>query len=231
LLDPPSADAEVATALGLAFAALFFFTSFSFGLLIAQSVVEEKQSRVVELLVAAIPVRALLFGKVAGTTLLALGQVTLLLAVGLAGASMGGQSAAVTLLLHSGGWFLAFFVLGFSMLSCVWAAAGAMTARQEDLQATTAPIQILMMVPFFASVYITDPGRWLTVLSYIPFTAPLTMPRRLMLGDAAWWEPILAGLGMAATGFVLVAIATRLYEGALLRTANRSSLRAAWLKK
>jgi ABC-2 type transport system permease protein len=231
LLDPPPQDAQISFVLGIAFAMLFFFTSFGFGLLIAQSVVEEKQSRVVELLVAAVPVRLLLLGKVAGSTLLALGQVTLLLAVGLAGASIGGQSAAVSMLLHSGGWFLAFFALGFSMLSCLWAAAGAMTARQEDLQATTLPTQMLIMVPFFASVYVTDPGRWMTALSYIPFSAPLSMPRRLMLEDAAWWEPVIAGLGMVATGVVLVAIATRLYEGALLRTANRSSLRAAWAKK
>ncbi len=131
-------------------------------------------------------------------------------------------------MLHSGGWFLAFFVLGFGMLACVWAAAGAMTARQEDLQATTMPIQILILIPFFAGVYITDPGRWLTLLSYIPFSAPLSMPRRLLIGDAAWWEPILSTLGMVATGVVLVLIATRLYEGALLRTSSRTSLRTAW---
>src|SRR4051812_47403205 len=88
LLDPPPPNADVTLLLGIAFAGLFFLTSFSFGLMIAQSVVEEKQSRVVELLVAAIPVRLLLFGKVAGSILLALGQVTLLLAVGLAGASV-----------------------------------------------------------------------------------------------------------------------------------------------
>jgi ABC-2 type transport system permease protein len=170
----------------------------------------------------------LLVGKVAGSTLLALGQVALLLAAGLAGASAAGQSAATTLLLHSGGWFLLFFVLGFTMLACVWAAVGAMTSRQEDLQATTLPIQMLVILPFFASVYVVEPSRWLTALSYIPFSAPLSMPRRLMIGDAAWWEPLLAASGMAATGVVLVFAATRLYEGALLRTANRVSLRSAW---
>jgi ABC-2 type transport system permease protein len=228
LLDPPSANVEMSLALGFAFAGLFFITSFVFGLMIAQSVVEEKERRVVELLVAAIPVRLLLLGKVTGSTVLALGQVALLLAVGLAGASVAGQGTVVTLLLHSGGWFLVFFALGFSMLSCAWAATGAMTSRQEELQATTLPIQLLVSIPFFVSVYVTDPGRWLTALSYIPFSAPLSMPRRLMLGDAAWWEPILAALGMAVTGAVLVVIATRLYEGALLRTARRTSLRTAW---
>jgi ABC-2 type transport system permease protein len=229
LLDPPPSNEGVTQLLGLAFAGLFFLTTFSFGMMIAQSVVEEKQSRVVELLVAAIPVRLLLVGKVVGSALLAIGQVVLLLAVGLAGASAAGQSAAVTLLLHSGGWFLIFFALGFSMLSCLWAAAGALSSRPEDLQATTLPLQFVVMIPFFASVYVTEPGRWLTFLSYFPFSAPLSMPRRLMLGDAFWWEPILAALAVAATGVVLVLIATRLYEGALLRTGSRTSLRAAWL--
>lgn len=229
LLDPPPANAELSLLLGVAFAFLFFMTTFTFGLSIAQSVVEEKQSRVIELLVAAVPVRLLLVGKVVGTGLLALGQVLILLAVGLAGASVAGQSAAVSLLLHTGGWFLAFFVLGFGMLACVWAAAGALSARQEDLQATTAPLQILIGLPFFASVYITEAGPWLTALSYFPFSAPLSMPRRLLMDDAAIWEPVVAAGGVALTGAVLVALATRLYEGGLLRTSGRTSVRSAWL--
>jgi ABC-2 type transport system permease protein len=228
LLDPPAPNADIATGLGLAFSLLFFFTAFTFGLSIAQSVVEEKQSRVVELLVAAVPVRLILTGKVLGSTALALGQVVLLLAGGLAAATAAGASAAVSLLLHSGGWFLLFFALGFTMLSCLWAAAGAISARQEDLQSTTAPMQILLMAPFFASAYITSPGGWLTALSYFPLSAPLSMPRRLLLGDAAWWEPLLATAGIVATGAVLVLIATRLYGNALLRTGSKTSIRAAW---
>jgi ABC-2 type transport system permease protein len=227
-LDPSPPNEGIVIFLGLAFAGLFFMTSFGFGMLIAQSVVEEKQSRVVELLVAAIPVRTLLAGKVLGNTALALGQVVLLMAVGLASAAALGQSAVTTLLLHSGGWFLLFFVLGFAMLACLWAAAGALSARQEDLQATTTPMQVLIFVPFFASLYATDPGPWLTALSYIPFSAPLTMPRRLLLGDAAWWEPILSAAGILVTAALLVALAARIYQGALLRTGTRTSLRAAW---
>jgi ABC-2 type transport system permease protein len=231
LLDPPAPNSDIATGLGIAFSVLFFFTAFTYGLLIAQSVVEEKQSRVVELLVAAVPVRLILTGKVLGTTALALGQVVLLLAVGLAATASAGQAAAVSLLLHSGGWFLLFFVLGFTMLACLWAAAGAISARQEDLQSTTAPLQVLLMVPFFASAYVTSPGGWLTALSYFPLSAPLSMPRRLLLGDAHWWEPLLATAGILATGAVLVLIATRLYENSLLRTGSKTSLRAAWSRE
>lgn len=227
-LDPAPPNAGVVTFLGIAFAGLFFLTSFAFGMLIAQSVVEEKQSRIVEILVAAIPVRVLLAGKVLGNTALALGQVVALLAVGLAAAAVAGQSVVTTLLLHSGGWFLLFFVLGFTMLACLWAAAGALSARQEDLQATTTPMQVLLFLPFFGSIYITDPGPWLTALSYIPFTAPLTMPRRLLLGDAAWWEAVLAAGLIAVTAAILIVVAARIYRGGLLRTGTRTSLRHAW---
>ena len=88
-----------------------------------------------------------------------------------------------------------FFLLGFLMLACLWAAAGALANRQEDLQATTVPLQVLVFVPFFTAAYVYTPGTLLTTLSYIPFTAPIAMPRRLALGDAAWWEGVLRGTG------------------------------------
>jgi ABC-2 type transport system permease protein len=227
LLEPKSANEDLAMLLSFLFAALFYFTSISFGLQIAQSVVEEKQSRVIEILVAAVPVRALLAGKVLGNAALALAQVVLLMAVGLGAASASGQSSITTLLLHSGGWFLLFFALGFTMLACLWAAAGALSARQEDLQATTLPLQMALIAPFLVSFYVTEPGTALKVLSYVPFTAPLSMPRRLLIGDAPWWEPLLAAAGMALTGALLVVLAARIYEGSLLRTATRTSIRAA----
>ena len=221
LLEPPSQNTDLALASSTAFALLFFLTTFLFGMAIAQSVVEEKQSRIVEILVAAVPVRVLLAGKVLGNTALALGQITLFVAVGLAGASVAGQSGLVTLLLRSSPWFLVFFLLGFLMLACLWAAAGALADRQEDLQATTMPLQVLVFVPFFAGAYVYTPGTLLTTLSYVPFTAPIAMPRRLALGDASWWEGALAALLVAATAVLLVTVATRIYERSLLRSGGR----------
>jgi len=218
----------VVTLVALVFAFLFFFTVFGFGYQIAQSVTEEKQSRVVELLVAAVPVRALLVGKVAGNTLLAVGQIVLIVAVGLLGLAASGQGDLIGTVAGASGWFLVFFLLGFTMLSTLWAAAGAMAARIEDLQSTTLPLQMLVMAPFFVAVYVTEPGRWLTLLSYVPFTAPLSMPRRLLLGDAAWWEALLAAGIIAATTAVLVAIASRLYRGSLMRTGSKTSMKQAW---
>jgi ABC-2 type transport system permease protein len=227
LLEPPSKNTDLALASSTAFAMLFFLTTFLFGMAIAKSVIEEKQSRIVEILVAAVPVRVLLAGKVLGNTVLALGQIALFVAVGLAGASVAGQSGLVSLLLRSSPWFLIFFLLGFLMLACLWAAAGALANRQEDLQATTMPLQVLVFVPFFVAAYVYTPGRLLSTLSYVPFTAPIAMPRRLALGDAAWWEGALAALAVAATAVLLVAIATRIYERSLLRSGGRAGWGAA----
>jgi len=223
LLDPPSKEAELALPLTFVFAMLFFTTTFLFGMAIAQSVVEEKQSRIVEILVAAVPVRLLLAGKVLGNTVLALAQTVLLVAVGLGGAALGGQGDLVGLIAGSSAWFLLFFVIGFLMLSCVWAASGAVAGRQEDLQATTVPVQVLVFAGLFAGVYVYSPGPLLTALSYIPFTAPLTMPRRLLIGDAAWWEAVLSAGIMLVTAAALVALAARIYQRALLRTGSRTT--------
>jgi ABC-2 type transport system permease protein len=199
-----------------------------FGLSIAQSVVEEKQSRVVEILVAAVPVRALLAGKVAANTLLALGQTVLLAAVGMAGAGITGHSDLITLILRTGGWFLLFFVLGFTMLASLWAAAGAVASRLEDLNATTMPLQILLYLPLFGALWVREPGLLMRVLSYVPFTSPLSMPQRLLLGDAAWWEALLSALIVLGTTAAMVAVAARLYERNVLRTAGRTPWRQAW---
>jgi ABC-2 type transport system permease protein len=228
LLSPPDSQAAVALALSLGFAVVFFFTVFIFGMAIAQSVVEEKQSRVVELLVAAVPVRVLLVGKLAGNTALALGQLLLLLAVAAAGASFAGQGELLRLLGRASGWFVLFFLLGFGMLACLWAVTGSLARRQEDLQATTIPLQILVTAPFLAAVYVTEPGPALTTLSYLPFTAPLVMPRRVLLGDASVLEAAAAAGVVVAFGAALVLLAARIYEGSLLRTGGRTTLRGAW---
>jgi len=210
------------------FGFLFYFAVLTFGISIAQSVVEEKQSRVVELLVAAVPVRWLLAGKVLGNTVLAVAQVTLIVGVGLAGAALAGQSALISQVAGASVWFLVFFLLGFLMLACLWAVAGSLASRVEDLQSTTMLMQATVMVPFFASIFVTEPGRVQEVLSYIPFTAVLMMPARVINGTAASWEPWVAAGIVLATAALFVVLGARLYEGSVLHTSNRTRLVQAW---
>ncbi len=227
LLEPRDEGTMPPELLALLFAFLFYLSVLTFGTSIAQSVVEEKQSRVVELLVAAIPVRWLLAGKVLGNTIMAAGQVVVIVGAGLLGAVAAGQSALVSQLVGSAGWFVLFFLLGFVMLSCLWAVGGSLASRVEELSSTTALMQILVIVPFFAAVLPIDEGTR-TLLSYVPFTAPLLMPARIVLGTAEAWEPAVAAVVVLATSAVFVWLGARLYAGSVLHTSGRLKAAQAW---
>lgn len=227
LLDDPGVDPGALTALPVAFGMLTFFLVFQFGFAIAQSVVQEKESRVVELLVAAVPVRALLLGKVLGNGALALGQLVLILLTGLAAAAAVGEAGVLGLLARNSPWFVLFFTLGFGVLACLWAAAGALAGRTEDLQSTTAPMQVLVLGPLFAAFYVTD-GPAQVVLSFTPFTSPLVMPARLLTGDAGLGEALLSAFVLVLTGAGAVLVGDRLYRASLLRTRGTTGLREAW---
>ena len=229
LLDPDATDPFLAFVVPFALAFLFFMTSFTFGLQIAMSVTEEKQTRIVEILVASVPVRALLAGKVAAMTLLAFGQIALIAVAALVGMRVAGVDPDVAALVGPTiAWFLVFFLLGFVMLATLWAGVGALAARQEDINGASAPLQLAVMGPFFAVLFLQDNAAAMTALSYIPFSAPIAMPVRLFTGDAAGWEPVLALLVLAVSTAVFLVIGARVYEGSLLRTNGRTSFATAW---
>ncbi len=233
LLAPTGIDPALAFLVPFAFAMVFFMTTLTFGLSIAQSVVEEKQTRVVELLVASIPIRALLAGKVLGNTVLAMGQIVLLAVVALLGLQVSGASELFTaeVMTKIGtalAWFIPFFLAGFLLLAGLWAVAGALVSRQEDLGSSTMPIQFLVMLPFFGVIYSGGSGIFLTVLSYLPFGAPVAMPVRMFNGDTAVWEPLVALALVIATAIGCILLASRLYQGSLLRTNGRTSIKQAW---
>nr|WP_269813231.1 ABC transporter permease [Ornithinimicrobium sediminis] len=210
---------------GLLFGMLFYVASLLFGLSIAQSVVEEKQSRIVEILTAAIPVRQLLAGKVLGNTALALGQMVLLVAVGLVGLSFTAYDAFLPMLAEPLLWYLPFFVAGFIALACIWAAAGAMASRSEDLQTTTMPLTLGLVVVYIVAQGLD--GTWSVVGSYVPVMSTFLMPIRLLEGEALWWEPVLSLAVTLAFCWMTVRFGARLYRRALLQTQGRITFRQA----
>ena len=212
----------------LVFAFLFYLSVLTFGMSIAQSVVEEKQSRVVELLVAAMPVRWLLAGKVIGNTIMAVGQVVVIVGAGLLGATVAGHGELIRQVLGASGWFVLFFLLGFVMLACLWAVAGSLASRIEDLSSTTVFMQVLVIVPFFAAIFLIEPSSTQRLLSYVPFTAPLLMPARVVLGTAEPWEPYVAAVIVLVTAVLFVALGAKLYAGSVLHTSGRLKAAQAW---
>ena len=218
--------AAVAEVVGFAFVFLFYFAALVFGMQLASSVIEEKQSRIVEIIAAAIPLRHLLAGKVLGNTALAVIQLLVYLVVGLVGLSFTSYKSYVPALSGPTAWFIGFFLAGFVALACLWAVAGSLASRTEDLQATSTPLTMLMLVMFFGGLSLE--GRGQVIASFIPPVSAVVMPKRILAGGVEWWEPLLALGLLAAFAAVTVWVGERLYRRALLQTGGRVSLRQAW---
>ncbi|QFG67472.1 ABC transporter permease [Ornithinimicrobium pratense] len=215
--------------LGFVFAILFYMAALTFGLQIANSVVEEKQSRIVEILAAMIPVRQLLLGKVLGNTILAFGQIALIVVVALVAMPLTGFDVALPGIAEALLWYLPFFVLGFLALACIWAAAGALASRTEDVQSTSMPLTMFLVVIFILAL--NSSGTLREVLSFVPVASTFVMPMRIVEGDTALWEPLLALALVALFCAGSIWLGAKLYERALLHTQGALTWRGALGRK
>ncbi|MDF2846849.1 MAG: transporter permease [Oerskovia sp.] len=210
---------------------LIFIALMTCGQLVAQGVVEEKTSRVVELLLATIRPWQLMAGKVLGIGAIGLMQLVVVVGGGVGTAfALGLVDASSVNLGATAAWVLVWFVIGFVMYSLALAALAALVSRQEDVGSVITPVLTLMMIPYIIGISIGpwDPENPLVVwLSYIPFCSPLLMPIRIALGTVETWEILLAvGLSLALVP-VLVWLAGKIYSNAVLRTGGRIKLRDA----
>jgi ABC-2 type transport system permease protein len=225
LLDPSAVDPGLAKVVSIVFVFLFYMASFLFGMSIAQSVVEEKQNRIVEILASAIPLRQLLIGKVIGNTIMAFGQLALFVGAGLIGLAFTGKGDQVSEVAGAAGWFIVFFIVGFLALASLWAVAGSLATRSEDIQSTATPLSLLLMVVLFAGLFLSGSAR--VVASYVPVLSIVAMPGRLAGGTASWWEPLIALALMAAATYGIVVIAEKIYRRSLMQTQGRLTIRQA----
>lgn len=224
LLDPDAPNPMLTYFIGLGFGLVFFMSAMTYGSTIAQSVVEEKQTRIVEILLAAIPARALLAGKVIGNSLLAFAQIALvaLIVVGT------GAATGDTVLLDGLGipvlWFVALFTVGFVMIAALYAATASLVSRVEDLGSATSPIMMLVMIPYFLVIFFNNNPTVLAVMSYVPFSAPVAVPMRIFIGTSAWWESLLSLAVLVLATVLAIRVAALIYERSLLRTGARVKL-------
>lgn len=225
LLNPGPLPDVVSQFVNIGLALVFYMTALGFGMMIAQSVVQEKESRVVEILAAAVPIRALLWGKVIGNTVLALTQIVVIGAASLIGLLVTDQAGVVKVVAPVAGWFVVFFVLGFVALAGLWAVAGSLATRQEDLGSTTLPGQMILMIPFFFSVFAGSQAT--AIASFVPIASSMSMPARMLTENVPVWEPLLAILILLVATVLIVRVAARLYERTLLQTGRRMGYREA----
>ena len=230
-LEPVDARRSESATVAFVGVLLLYGQLFAYGYWVAAGVVEEKSSRVVEVLLATLRPSHLLRGKILGIGLLGLLQLLLIGLVALFASNAVGSLEFPSGAIATMGVVLVWFVLGFFFYAGLFAVAGSIVTRQEDLQTTMTPLTILIIASFIIGLSATgDPDSTLAVVaSLLPFSSPLVMPTRIVLGDAAPWE-VVASLAISVVSTAaLIPIATKVYSRALLRPGRvriRQVLRA-----
>lgn len=226
---------------GVVFVVLIFITLVIYGMWVAAGVVAEKTSRVMELLISAASPGELVTGKVVGIGLAGFVQyvailvpalITLLLqdriAIALLGSSSGLDVSLGTLtpaLLVAYG---SFWILGFMLYALIYAAAGSLVSRAEDLQVLALPLSLIAIVGYIQAVMALTGGIGPLVrfASYVPFWSPFVMLTRLTIGRVEPWELVLSfGLLIASIPIVAI-IAVRVYSAGVLLYGQRPGARA-----
>lgn len=231
-LEPPDPDAVPRMVVAQLGGFLLYMGIIIFGQFILMGVMEEKQNRVIEVILSRIPPTRLLAGKIVGIGLLGLLQIVVLggaiwLAstmielpdVDLSGIGLGMVALVVF-----------WYVLGFGLYAVLYGAMGATVSRQEDAQgAVLLPTLVIVVGYMIASFSVEDPDGMAAIIgSFVPLTAPVVMPFRMAVIEVPLWQVLVsAGLVMAST-WGMVRLGARVYSGAVLSVGKKVRLRDAW---
>ncbi|HEX9122650.1 MAG TPA: ABC transporter permease [Actinomycetota bacterium] len=229
-LEPASKERSARITLATIGLVLLFMAISFYGGFLLVGVVEEKSSRVVEVLLSRLRPTELLAGKIAGIGLVGLAQFAAVAASALVALALSGNTLAPTTTPGTIGWILFWFVLGYGFYSVLYAAAGSLVSRQEEAQSMTFPITAVLLVGYFFSFGAVQSPDSLGALigSLVPPTAPMVMTVRIANGAVPWWQIVLSVALMLATIYAMVQLAGRIYAGAVLRIGRRVRLKEAW---
>lgn len=202
----------------------------TFGAMVLSGVVEEKSSRTVEVLLARMPARSLLAGKIVGIGLLGLAQVVALGLVALAAGALVDSVDIPAVRPVVVAWAVVWFVLGYALYATVYGALGALATRTEDASSVAGPVTIVLVLSFMAAfaTFGSIDTTWARLVSWIPVTAPMAMPFRVAMGAATWWDLAIALVLTLASTWGLVVLGGRIYTRAILNTGASLTLRDAW---
>ncbi|MGC0420312.1 ABC transporter permease [Embleya sp. AB8] len=225
-LDPKAKQRDTRKGIAFVGTLVLYGMLMLFCMWVASGVVEEKSSRIVEILLATVPARALLTGKILGIGLLGLLQMLVTAVVGMAAASALGTVELTGAMVYPVVLVLLWFVVGYAIYACMFAAAAARVSRQEDLQNVVTPMSSLLIASFLAAVFLGREGGTLAhVLAYVPPFSAMLQPTLTAADEVSVWENV-AALAIALLALVgLVRLAARMYEGAVLRMGGKVALK------
>jgi ABC-2 type transport system permease protein len=234
---PETAQAAFAAAVALAI--LMYISLTMYGAFTMQSVVNDKASRVVEILVSTVSPTELMYGKILGTGCAGLTQLGIWMAV-ILGVSIGMPESALAKTFHAVAGvsipaLILFFVTGFFLYASLYAGVGAICTTNEEAGQLQLPVSLLLMVAFFLAVSgVNDPGSTLiTVLSYVPFFAPVLMMLRFGVGEASWFAAAVSLAGIILTTAIIATAVGKIFRVGILMTGKRASLTEVlrWLRR
>jgi len=229
---------ELFQGISFAIAFLFYMVLLIYGQMIIRSIIEEKASDIVEVMVSSLRPWELMLGKIVGVGAVGLAQIGVWVLVIMVAAIFGLSTAgaaltdigiditALSIPWGTIGLVLTFLVLGYLLYAGMFAGAGATISNETDAQQVALPVTMLIIVPFISvqGVIGSPNAAWAVVMSIVPFFSPLVMPSRLLVTNVPFWQTALSVVLLGA--FVLFAawVAGRIYRVGILMKGQRANL-------
>jgi ABC-2 type transport system permease protein len=222
-----SADFITILTTGLTLAMLLYMTVLLYGQVIGRSVLTEKTSKTVEIMLSSVRPMDLLFGKIFGKGLASLLQYGIWVTISAAvlkvtgprlGVSIGAGLSMSTLV-----YLVLFFILAFFLYCSLYAALGAASEDEQHLGQLAWPVIIFLVIPvvMILSIITTPRAPVIVGLSLFPLTAPIVMFLRIMVGAALPWE-ILVSIGLIiATTAAVIWLSAKIFRVGILMTGKR----------
>jgi ABC-2 type transport system permease protein len=214
----------------LAFVMLMYMTVLLYGQLIGRSVLQEKTSKTVEIMLSSVSSRELLIGKILGPGAAGLIQYAFWILMTLGASSLAGPALGIAmpavLTPANLGWLVVFFIPAYFLYAAAYAALGAGAEDEQHLQQLAWPILIFMMIPMvMINMFVTSPDSILSViLSYFPLTSPIVMLIRVLVARPAWWELALSYIILLAAVIGMAFLAAKVFRIGILMTGKRRKL-------
>jgi ABC-2 type transport system permease protein len=212
-------------------AVLILVGIFSFGFTVLTGVVEEKQSRVVEVVLSTVRARDLLMGKVLGIGVLGIVQLGVFIAAALIAAYATNRLVLPTTTPGTVVLLALWFVLGYLLYSTALGFLGALASRQEEASNASTPVTMVAMISYFVAIFavIDDPdGLVANIATFFPPSAPFVVPLRAAFDAIPLWQIGVAAILTIIGIYILFTIGARVYAGAVLQFGGRIKLRDAW---
>ncbi len=212
----------------LAGAIVFYILVLRYGFGLLMGVVQEKATRVVEVVLSTTRPLELLAGKVFGSAVMVFSQAAILAVTALISAEAVGSDIVKTSGASAIAVAFVWVVIGYLLYSALFAAAGSLASKADDAQSVSLPLQIPLFVGYFASFTVLGSGgsgTLVKILAYVPFTAPMNMPVLAATGGAAPWQVVVSMAITVVTIGVTMRLAALLFSRSILRTGGRLKAR------